>query len=562
MGGSILIALVPISFHSNPHAGAGLLGGSVAGVEQDENGNITFSPEKFALGFLGGAAGSKAVAKGLEWRANKVAKSYPNIAKDNPTLMQEIAKRDLQTYAMTNTHNALTRFLNNNKLLDVNPKLFAGEKALVNEAYAPHKARLERAKELESSGADEIEIWEKTGWYKDKDQRWKFEISQSGGELYTKDEYGRPYKREFLHKILKDDELFNAYPKLRDLRVIEDKKLGRGVSASYDPKLKDIYIKNLQAKEAKISLYHEIQHAIQDIEGFAYGFKDYVTSDENFHKYAIQHGEVEARNVESRMKLPTKRDVQNLKRFAKDRDKNIEFLKTSDYEEWYKNKRIKESQSEKKHFLAAAQTAQEIINKGKYTDHPHKTMDTPLKDTIAESTMQGEALSKKLGDKAGDTLKSTQKVQGESKEMQQQLQSTIQTHLENLPPNPTPQPINEAKIKALIKRFDNIENLQEHLNTRADTKARQEIFSLLDDTLQTPQVHYKKDGKDKYLKRYKSERKEPYFYLLVTKDENKTFITHFKTRDSKYLSKEITKAQEIIQGADIIEALSQRTGDI
>ncbi|MDL0081048.1 LPD23 domain-containing protein [Helicobacter zhangjianzhongii] len=260
----------PNIFHSNPHAGAGLLGGSVAGVEQDENGNITFSPEKFALGFLGGAAGSKAVAKGLEWRANKVAKSYPNIAKDNPTLMQEIAKRDLQTYAMTNTHNALTRFLNNNKLLDVNPKLFAGEKALVNEAYAPHKAKLERAKELESSGADEIEIWEKTGWYKDKDQRWKFEISQSGGELYTKDEYGRPYKREFLHKILKDDELFNAYPKLRDLRVIEDKKLGLGVSASYDPKLKDIYIKNLQAKEAKISLYHEIQHAIQDIEGFAY----------------------------------------------------------------------------------------------------------------------------------------------------------------------------------------------------------------------------------------------------------------------------------------------------
>lgn len=386
----------PNIFQSSPHAGAGLLGGSVAGVEQDENGEWHFSPEKFALGLLGGAVGSKAVAKGLEWRANKVAKSYPNIAKDNPALISEIAKRDLQTYAMTNAHNALTRFLNNNKLFDINPQLFAGEKALVNEAYAPHKARLERAKELESSGADEIEIWEKTGWYKDKDKKWKFEISQSGGELYTKDEYARPYKREYLHKILKDDELFNAYPKLRDLRVIEDKKLGRGVSASYDPKLKDIYIKNLQAKEAKISLYHEIQHAIQDIEGFAYGFKDYVTSDENFHKYAIQHGEVEARNVESRMKLPTKRDVQNLKRFAKDRDKNIEFLKTSDYEEWYKNKRIKESQSEKKHFLAAAQTAQEIINKGKYTDHPHKTMDTPLKDTIAEATMQGEALSKEL----------------------------------------------------------------------------------------------------------------------------------------------------------------------
>lgn len=552
----------PNIFHSNPHLGAGLLGGSVAGVEQDENGSYTFSPEKFALGLLGGTAGSKAIAKGLEWRARKVAKSYPNIAKDNPQLMREIAKRDLHTYATASTHNALSRFLHNNKLFDINPQLFAGEKALANEAYAPHKARLENAKELEAKGAKEIEIWEQTGWYKDKDQRWKFEISQRGGELLTKDEFGRPYKRAFLSKILQDDELFNAYPKLKNMLVIEDKKLGRGVNASYDPKLKDIYIKNLQAKEAKLTLYHELQHAIQDIEGFAYGFKDYVTSDENFHKYAIQHGEVEARNVESRMNLPTKKDVQILKRAAKNTDKQIEDLKTSDYEEWYKNERINTEQSKKKDFLAKAQATQEVINQGKYTDHPHETMDTPLENTIAEATMHGEALSKKLGDKAGDTLKSTPKVQGESKEMQQQLQSTIQTHLENLPPNPTPQPINEAKIKALIKRFDNIENLQEHLNTRADTKARQEIFSLLDDTLQTPQVHYKKDGKDKYLKRYKSERKEPYFYLLVTKDENKTFITHFKTRDSKYLSKEITKAQEIIQGADIIEALSQRTGDI
>ena len=40
------------------------MGGSVVGVEQDENGNLTFSPEKFALGLLGGAAGSKAVMSG------------------------------------------------------------------------------------------------------------------------------------------------------------------------------------------------------------------------------------------------------------------------------------------------------------------------------------------------------------------------------------------------------------------------------------------------------------------------------------------------------------------
>ena len=38
----------------------------MSGVEQDENGNLTFSPTKFALGLLGGVVGSKAVAKELD----------------------------------------------------------------------------------------------------------------------------------------------------------------------------------------------------------------------------------------------------------------------------------------------------------------------------------------------------------------------------------------------------------------------------------------------------------------------------------------------------------------
>lgn len=37
----------------------------MAGVEQDENGNITFSPEKFALGLLGGAGGSIAISRAV-----------------------------------------------------------------------------------------------------------------------------------------------------------------------------------------------------------------------------------------------------------------------------------------------------------------------------------------------------------------------------------------------------------------------------------------------------------------------------------------------------------------
>ncbi|ELD4954103.1 hypothetical protein QQI96_000919 [Campylobacter upsaliensis] len=330
-------------YHSNPHLGAGLVGGVLNGVEQDENGNLSFDPVKFAMGFLGGAAGSKAVKESIKWRANKVKKAYPNIAKNNPTLMEQIAKRDLLTYAKNETQNALTRLLNKNKLFDSTKGLFAGEKALLNEAYAPHKARLEKAKELEGSGADEIEIWEKTGWYKDKDHKWKFEISQRGGELDLAKIKDKDSEAK-LGEILKDDELFKAYPQLRDMSV-KHVDLSGNYGFYYVPyndiKLVRPHIQ-LDIDEIKTSpykvkevLYHEIQHAIQHKEQFAYGLS-YMA--ETYERYLKQHGEVEARNIQERMKNPTK-------------------------------------------------------------IHPHKTMDTDIEDTIAESALSteySEAFSRKL----------------------------------------------------------------------------------------------------------------------------------------------------------------------
>ncbi|EAL3925668.1 DUF3519 domain-containing protein [Campylobacter upsaliensis] len=331
------------TLHSNPHLGAGLVGGVLNGVEQDENGNLSFDPVKFAMGFLGGAAGSKAVKESIKWRANKVKKAYPNIAKNNPALMEQIAKRDLLTYAKNETQNALTRLLNKNKLFDSTKGLFAGEKALLNEAYAPHKARLEKAKELEGSGADEIEIWEKTGWYKDKDHKWKFEISQRGGELDLAKIKDKDSEAK-LGEILKDDELFKAYPQLRDMSV-KHVDLSGNYGFYYVPyndiKLVRPHIQ-LDIDEIKTSpykvkevLYHEIQHAIQHKEQFAYGLS-YMA--ETYERYLKQHGEVEARNIQERMKNPTK-------------------------------------------------------------IHPHKTMDTDIEDTIAESALSteySEAFSRKL----------------------------------------------------------------------------------------------------------------------------------------------------------------------
>ena len=61
----------PNIYYSNPHIGAGILGGSYAGLETDENGEINgFNPQKFALGFASGAG----LSKGLQLSAKRLEK--------------------------------------------------------------------------------------------------------------------------------------------------------------------------------------------------------------------------------------------------------------------------------------------------------------------------------------------------------------------------------------------------------------------------------------------------------------------------------------------------------
>ncbi|MCR2099692.1 LPD23 domain-containing protein, partial [Campylobacter upsaliensis] len=377
-------------------------------------GNLSFDPAKFAMGFLGGSLGSKAVSKGIKWRANKVKKAYPNIAKDNPALMEQIAKRDLLTYAKNESANALTRFLNKNKLFDSTRGIFAGEKALFNEAYAPHKARLKKAKELENKGADEIEIWEKTGWYKDKDDKWKFEISQRGGEFdYQSLKKQSDYYQQSLPlaEFLHDEKLYQAYPELMDLKILaayDDGRLYKDIKGKYNSDYIFLNTKHLTSDEkAKSTLYHEIQHAIQDIEGFGFGEK--IRDDKN---YRLRHGEVEARNVEKRLrgagkpytKEDAKRGLEILNARLKRIEQEIQNVKngvgeykdetqeTKDFILQNYHSDLRETLEDKEYILHLLRD-KKIYNR---TPHPYKTMDTPLKYTVADATIQGEALSKEL----------------------------------------------------------------------------------------------------------------------------------------------------------------------
>ncbi|EAL53290.1 hypothetical protein CUP1440 [Campylobacter upsaliensis RM3195] len=538
-------------YYSNPHIGAGLVGGTLNGVEQDEEGNLSFDPAKFAMGFLGGSLGSKAVSKGIEWRANKVKKAYPNIAKDNPALMEQIAKRDLLTYAKNESANALTRFLNKNKLFDSTRGLFAGEKALLNEAYAPHKARLKEAKALESNGADEIEIWEKTGWYKDKDKKWKFEISQRGGEFdfsglefYT---FSRD-NRVKLSRILKDDELFTAYPSLKNLIVnfdygiMNDYNLG---SYAKDTKEITLNAKKLRDDESRLStLYHEIQHAIQDIEGFGFGYKEAENlrgiSQESVERYAKQHGEVEARNVQGRLdnayigeiysKQSLKDEIQDIKDtilIAQDDPEIAQGLgeMLEKYEKKYQN--LEEH---------------DIYNTRR---HPYQTMDTPLSETIAESTIQGEALSKELENYnplAQVKEKVVRKISNYTKlrifkSLSKDKQDAILS-LKDIKPQPMPNTI--AK--------ENLENLFKHFENKQDKNARVYYSKLFSDTKKKPHLILETKGKQgqnrkEYVKVYQHKATHDLYYIVVTENNDKINITAHPITEIKELIRHIRNSE-------------------
>ena len=181
-----------LTANSNAHLGSGMVAGTLNSVDEDGN----FSPERFAAGFLAGLVGGKAVATGLRKMTPKLynqilgaAEKMPQMANGNPRL--------------------LGKLYSNGK--DVSLNSFAGGKAIT-----ANVGKLDQAKAMLEKGADEVEIWQKTGWFKDKDGAWKFEIGDSDAKLNPNFQSGGR-----LGELLEHEELFKAYPELKDVRVVK-----------------------------------------------------------------------------------------------------------------------------------------------------------------------------------------------------------------------------------------------------------------------------------------------------------------------------------------------------
>lgn len=192
----------------------------------------------------------------------------------------------------------------------------AGQKA-----RTANSQTLQLAEQMEQEGASREEIWQETGWTRTMDgQSWRFEIDNSeaeyrgGGDAqFRKDhadyaeyqdllqkmfegtisesemqrmeqlddiwsgEYARLRERvesgnATLADVLQHDSLYEAYPELRDVKVRLESDTG-SKNGSYDPNTNTITIsEDKPGDSAKVgTMLHEIQHAIQQIEGWESG---------------------------------------------------------------------------------------------------------------------------------------------------------------------------------------------------------------------------------------------------------------------------------------------------
>ena len=136
-----------------------------------------------------------------------------------------------------------------------------------------------KAKELDAARVDPKVIWQQTGTWKGPDGKWRQEIDDQKAfydpdalkELKAQGPYYAYNNLTPLGGLMGHKELYKAYPDVGDIptQFTQSKNL-EGVLGSYSPAQNRITLTDTPVDQ-KSTLLHEIQHAIQNQEGFSRG---------------------------------------------------------------------------------------------------------------------------------------------------------------------------------------------------------------------------------------------------------------------------------------------------
>ena len=169
--------------------------------------------------------------------------------------------------------------------------------SMIGEGSKLWKPTMEKAAlKMEKSGAKPVEIREATGLVRGLDGHWRDELSDqfakmkdSGhanfGELHKATKSSGAIK---VKDILEHQDLYDAYPHLRNIEVVTHSSNSNSKGAYYPGKNKISIAEDLTPSEAKSTLLHELTHDIQNYEGWNHG----ANSREEIAKYYKQKEEL------------------------------------------------------------------------------------------------------------------------------------------------------------------------------------------------------------------------------------------------------------------------------
>lgn len=229
------------------------------------------------------------------------------------------------------------------------------------------------ARKMEEEKKDAKAIKIATGWERGADGKWRYEMPDAmikdtmdvgGGHIVKRYEDDMLWNGGKLSNVIDAPELFKAYPQLKDVRIETDAIMNDMPSnGEYNAKTNTITIHADELKYMNSILNHEIQHAIQSIEGFDRGgsprlvrgeikkrlaevtkqirqlraegkedeakaiveknrglYNAYQANDD-YNSYKSLAGEVEARNVQERMNMTPEERRKTLAESTEDVDR-------------------------------------------------------------------------------------------------------------------------------------------------------------------------------------------------------------------------------------------------
>ena len=159
----------------------------------------------------------------------------------------------------------------------------------------------DRAEQMVRKGFDLTVIKIQTGWEQGIDGFWRYEIPDPFMESDVIEDYVKPRFGESINirMLLKDALILKAYPQLENLTLYAMYSPRKGTAGYYNPATRGMVVSmgspsDIFDYRIEGVLLHEVQHLIQEIEGFAKGGDPKAIGRRRYHCLA---GEVEARNI-------------------------------------------------------------------------------------------------------------------------------------------------------------------------------------------------------------------------------------------------------------------------